>query len=169
MPYPTSTQALLPSPSSTTPLSFIVPNTHCRKLEVHSNTSLLNPTQPILLRRTPLIAINDIANKPIPDNILQDSPPSLSTTLTNLVDALITLSRPLTNNICQWILSLDKWMPVSDAGHKHSATFAYIIASLDGQSIVKGDGIVPGLLSHMQSFQAEATGMLYAGIAAWLL
>ena len=57
-------------------------------------------------------------------------------------------------------------MLVSDAGHKHSATFAYVISSPDGHPIAQGDGVVPGLLSQLHSFHAEATRMLYAVVSA---
>ena len=54
---------------------------------------------------------------------------------------------------------------VSDGGHKHSGTYAWIISTQNEVIIARGDGIVDGSLSLMSSFRAEATGLLHGLIA----
>ena len=56
-------------------------------------------------------------------------------------------------------------MLVSDGGHRHSGSYAWIIATTDHLKIASGQGPVDGALSLMSSFRAESTGILHGLIA----
>ena len=49
---------------------------------------------------------------------------------------------------------------VSDGGHHHSGTYAWVLATSD-TIIVQGHGVITGSLANMSSFRAEATGILH--------
>ena len=54
---------------------------------------------------------------------------------------------------------------VSDGGHRHSGTYAWILTTSHEVIIARGEGIITGSLALMSSFRAEATGLLHGLIA----
>ncbi len=63
------------------------------------------------------------------------------------------------------ILTNDSLLLVADGGHKHSGSYAWVVATSSQTIIAKGDGHVTGSLAHMSSFRAESTGILHGAIA----